>query len=176
MTSNDVTAGNPTRRSFFGVLISSISAAVALLMATPLVKFVLDPVLHPSGGADWFDLGPAEQFGGGEPVRAEVSFRKVDGWRASQVKQTVWVTRDAQGRVRVLSGICPHLGCVALWHTDQKRFVCPCHKGQFAQDGTLLGGPPPRGLDPLPVRVEGGKVLVKYQYFRQLVPQREVIA
>ena len=35
--------------------------------------------------------------------------------------------------------------------------------------------PPPRGLDPLPVKVEGGKLWVKYQYYRQLVPTREVI-
>jgi menaquinol-cytochrome c reductase iron-sulfur subunit len=164
-----------SRRSFFGVLIGAISAVVGAMMAIPLARFAFDPVLHPSGGADWFDLGPAEQFAGSEPVRAEVSFRKVDGWRVSQVRQTVWVTRDAQGRPRVLSGVCPHLGCIALWNGERKRFVCPCHQGNFAADGARISGPPPRGLDPLPVKVEGGKLWVKYQYYRQLVPTREVI-
>src|SRR5580704_10756188 len=58
-----------------------------------------------------------------EPVRAEVSFRRVDGWRATTVKQTVWVTVGAKGGLVVLSGTCPHLGCVALWHGDRGRFV-----------------------------------------------------
>jgi len=50
-----------TRRSFFGVLVGSISAVVGALMAVPLVRFVLDPVLRGGGGADWYALGsPAE--------------------------------------------------------------------------------------------------------------------
>ncbi len=151
--------GASTRRSFFGVLIGSISAVVGALMAVPLARFALDPVLHPAGGADWFDLGSPDQYGGAAPVRAEVAFRKVDGWRVSQVRQTV----------------CPHLGCVALWNGERQRFVCPCHQGNFAADGSRISGPPPRGLDPLPVKVAGGKLWVKYQYFRGLVPTREVI-
>lgn len=175
-------AGGPlppsTRRSFFGVLVGSISAVVGMLMAVPLVRFALDPVLRPSGGADWFPLGAAgelEAAAAAEPVRSEVSFRRVDGWRATTVKQTVWVTTDAQGSVAVLSGTCPHLGCVAVWHGDRGRFVCPCHRGNFSRHGERLSGPPPRGLDPLPIKIEDGKLWVKYQYFRQLVADREVI-
>jgi menaquinol-cytochrome c reductase iron-sulfur subunit len=167
-----------TRRSFFGVLVGSISAVVGALMAVPLVRFALDPVLRGGGAADWFALGSPEELATAaatEPVRAEVSFRRVAGWRATTGKQTVWVTTGAKGGLAVLSGTCPHLGCVAIWHGDRGRFVCPCHNGNFGRHGELLSGPPPRGLDPLPVKVEGGKLWVKYQYFRQLVPDREVI-
>jgi len=168
-----------TRRSFFGVLVGSISAVVGALMAVPLVRFALDPVLRGGGGADWYPLGSHQELAAAtaaEPVRAEVSFRRVDGWRATTVKQTVWVTRGAKGGLVVLSGTCPHLGCVAIWHGDRGRFVCPCHNGNFDRHGALVSGPPPRGLDPLPIKVEGGKLLVKYQYFRGLVKDREVIA
>jgi menaquinol-cytochrome c reductase iron-sulfur subunit len=166
-----------TRRSFFGVLVGSISAVVGAMMAVPLVRFALHPVLHGGGAADWFALGSPEELAAAvtEPLRAEVSFRRVDGWRATTVKQTVWVTRGAKGGLVVLSGTCPHLGCVAIWHGDRGRFVCPCHNGNFDRHGELLSGPPPRGLDPLPVKIEGGKLWVKYQYYRQLVPDREVI-
>ncbi len=165
-----------TRRSFFGVLVGSISAVVGAMMALPLVRFALHPVFHPSGGADWFALGSPEEFRGAtEPVRAEVSFRRVDGWRATTVRQTVWVTRGAKGELVVLSVTCPHLGCAAIWHGDRDRFICPCHNGNFDRHGELLSGPPPRGLDPLPVKVEGGKLWVKYQYYRPLVADREVI-
>jgi menaquinol-cytochrome c reductase iron-sulfur subunit len=165
-----------TRRSFFGVLVGSISAVVGAMMAVPLVRFALHPILHPSGGADWLPLGDASEFAAaGEPVRTEVSFRRVDGWRATTVKQIVWVTRAVSGGLVVLSGTCPHLGCVALWHGDSGHFVCPCHGGTFDRHGARLSGPPPRGLDPLPVRIEAGKLWVKYQYYRQLVPDREVV-
>ncbi|MGH9315907.1 MAG: ubiquinol-cytochrome c reductase iron-sulfur subunit [Thermoanaerobaculia bacterium] len=164
-----------SRRSFFGILVGSISAVVGALMAIPLARFALHPLFHPGGGADWYPLGAPEDFSGADPVRAEVEVRKVDGWRASVVKQTVWVTRNAQGQLTVLSAVCPHLGCVVPWGAEQKMFACPCHKGFFAKDGTRISGPPPRGLDPLLWKVEDGKVWVKYQYFRQLVSGREVI-
>jgi menaquinol-cytochrome c reductase iron-sulfur subunit len=165
-----------TRRSFFGVLVGAISAVVGAMMAVPLVRFALHSVLHGGGGADWFALGSHEELAAaGGPVRAEVSFRRVDGWRATTVKQTVWVTRGAKGGLVVLSGTCPHLGCVAIWHADRERFICPCHNGNFDRRGERLSGPPPRGLDPLPVKIEGGKLWVKYQYYRQLVADREVI-
>ncbi|HEV3460345.1 MAG TPA: hypothetical protein VHG32_27695, partial [Thermoanaerobaculia bacterium] len=61
-----------TRRSFFGVLVGSISAVVGAMMAVPLVRFALHPVLHGGGGADWFALGSPEEFAAAaEPVRAE---------------------------------------------------------------------------------------------------------
>jgi menaquinol-cytochrome c reductase iron-sulfur subunit len=165
-----------TRRSFFGTLVGAISAVVGALMAVPLVRFALHPVFHGGGGADWCAIGSADELAAAtEPVRSEVSFRRVDGWRATTVKQTVWVTSGAKGGLVVLSGTCPHLGCVAVWHGDRGRFICPCHNGNFDRHGELLGGPPPRGLDPLPVKVEGGKLWVKYQYYRQLVRDREVI-
>jgi nitrite reductase/ring-hydroxylating ferredoxin subunit len=164
-----------SRRSFFGILVGAISTVVGAIMAIPLARFALHPLFHPGGGADWYPLGRLEDFSGGDPVRAEVEVHKVDGWRASVVKQTVWVTRNGQSPPTVFSAICPHLGCVVPWNTDQKMFACPCHKGFFARDGIRVSGPPPRGLDPLPSKVEDGKLWVKYQYFRQLVSGREVI-
>jgi len=164
----------PSRRSFFGILVGSISAVVGTLMVIPLARFALHPLFHPGGGADWYPL-PAFRFSSADPVRSEVEVRKVEGWRASVVKQTVWVTRSAQGQLTVLSAVCPHLGCVVPWSAEQKMFACPCHKGFFAKDGARVSGPPPRGLDPLPSKVEDGKLWVKYQYFRQLVSGREVI-
>lgn len=164
-----------SRRSFFGILVGSISAVVGAIMAIPLARFALYPVFHSTGGTEWFSLGSPDQFGSREPVRAEVEVRKVEGWRASVVKQTVWVTRDGAGQIRVLSGICPHLGCTVPWNATENMFVCPCHKGFFKPDGSLVSGPPPRGLDPLPTKIENGQLWVKYQHFQQLVPGRQVI-
>jgi Rieske Fe-S protein len=58
----------------------------------------------------------------------------------------------------------------------EDKFVCPCHSGTFTADGERITGPPPRSLDVLESKVEDGVLKVRYQYFRQLVPNKEVMA
>jgi Rieske Fe-S protein len=72
----------------------------------------------------------------------------------------VWLRRGLDGRIAALSGTCPHLGC-GVGPDAKGGFACPCHDSAFAADGAYLKGPSPRGMDPLPVRVEGGRVLVR---------------
>jgi Rieske Fe-S protein len=44
---------------------------------------------------------------------------------------------------------CPHLGCPVLWSAESARFECPCHHATFdARTGSVLFGPPRRGLAP----------------------------
>jgi len=167
--------GDLKRRSFLGTLAGAISAVVGAVMAVPLVRFAAWPLFHGGGAADWAALGPVEKYPAGDtPVRADVEVRKVDGWRVSVAKQTVYVTR-AGGKLQVLSAICTHLGCIVPWDEKLKQFVCPCHDGHYAPDGARISGPPPRGLDALPTKTESGTLYVRYEYFRQLVAKREVI-
>ena len=163
------------RRSFLGVLVGSISAVVGAVMAIPLIRLAAYPMTHGGGEADWFPLGKADSFTGDAPIRADVEVRKRDGWRVTTAKQTVWVTRDAGGTLQALSAVCPHLGCIVPWSAEKKMFACPCHQGLFTKDGARVSGPPPRGLDALPTKIEDGKLYVKYQYYRQLVPGRQVL-
>jgi len=97
-----------------------------------------------------------------------------DGWRQTRVRHSVWVRRRAQGDgdIKVLSSICPHLGCPINWHPDQSQFNCPCHGGLFNADGTHTGGPPPRGMDPLDYEVRAGRLWVRYQDFKIGVASR----
>lgn len=60
--------------------------------------------------------------------------------------------------LRLLSGSCTHGGCLVGWRADQSRFVCPCHGGTYDGQGAVVGGPPPRRLDELPIRVVNGTV------------------
>ena len=75
----------------------------------------------------------------------------------------------------VLSSICPHLGCTVPWNSGRKAFVCPCHGASFSLDGSRIDGPSLRGMDALESSVEDGQLLVRFQYFRQLVADKEVI-
>lgn len=53
-----------------------------------------------------------------------------------------------------VSRVCTHLGCIIKWEGKDTRFFCPCHAGIFSPTGQVLGGPPPRPLAKLAVRVQ----------------------
>jgi len=67
---------------------------------------------------------------------------------------------NVKGEPKVLSALCTHEACTVTWEADRKRIVCPCHGGQYDQEGKVLEGPPPAPLIQLPVRVEDGKIYV----------------
>jgi len=164
------------RRSFLAALVALGSVFVGALLSVPLIRFALFPLIRRTTELKSSPVGAVTEFSSlTEPSMRTIQIELVDGWRKAISEKAVYVTKDAKGNLSVLTSVCPHLGCVALWNGERKRFVCPCHKGNFAADGARISGPPPRGLDPLPVKVEGGKLWVKYQYYRQLVPTREVI-
>jgi Rieske Fe-S protein len=104
-----------------------------------------------------------------------IQMEQVDGWRKTISEKVVYVTKDSQGQLCVLSAICPHLGCTIPWDADKKEFVCPCHDSVFAANGVRISGPSLRGLDTLETSVQDGQLLVRFQYFRQLVSDKEVI-
>jgi rieske iron-sulfur protein len=71
-------------------------------------------------------------------------------------------TRAADG-VLAYSGVCTHQGCdVSSWRPQEKTLLCFCHFSQFqpAQGGTVVAGPAPRSLPYLPLRSEGGRLVV----------------
>jgi rieske iron-sulfur protein len=60
------------------------------------------------------------------------------------------------------SGICTHTGCdVTLWQAETRRFRCPCHESEFdpRDRGRVVGGPAPRRLPRLPVKVVDGAIV-----------------
>ena len=98
-----------------------------------------------------------------------------DGWRKVISEKAVYITKGQQGRLRVLTSICPHLGCTVPWNKEKNQFICPCHGATFAPDGARLSGPSQRGMDTLETLVQDGQLQVRFQYFRQLVADKEVI-
>jgi glycine/D-amino acid oxidase-like deaminating enzyme/nitrite reductase/ring-hydroxylating ferredoxin subunit len=49
--------------------------------------------------------------------------------------------RDPEGRLHMMSPVCPHLGCYVNWNEAEKSWDCPCHGSRFAPTGRLLNGP-----------------------------------
>ncbi|HWO33548.1 MAG TPA: Rieske (2Fe-2S) protein [Candidatus Acidoferrum sp.] len=165
-----------SRRSFLGVLLALGSLFVGALLAVPLLRFALFPLLRRTTQTNSSPLGELSEFSPlTEPVMRTIQIEQVDGWRKAVSEKAVYVTKDNQGQLRVLTSICPHLGCTVPWNKEKKQFVCPCHGATFAADGTRVSGPSLRGMDPLETSVQDGQLLVRFQYFRQLVSDKEVI-
>ncbi len=174
-TGKDVLVVN--RRSFFGVLLGIGTAGMGALLAAPVLRYVLYPLYAKSQQSDWSDVGTMDEFSNlSQPIRKTVTFTRRDGWREVVSSQSVYVTRGADGQLKVISAICPHLGCSVSWQKGQSEFVCPCHGGKFAADGKHVSGPPPRGMDELRTQVADGKLKVHFEYFRSNVPNREVMS
>lgn len=150
---------------------------MGVLLCVPLVRFVLHPLLRVTTPASWSEVGRADELASAPlPVKKLITVEQRDGWRKIISEKAVYVIQDPNGQLGVLSSVCPHLGCSVTWHGEKDQFLCPCHGGLFSAGGKLLAGPPPRGMDRLESKVEDGVLKVHYEYFRQLVPDKEVIA
>jgi menaquinol-cytochrome c reductase iron-sulfur subunit len=165
------------RRSFVGALFAMSAAAVSTLLAIPLVRFSTYPLRKAATETDWSDVGPVEEMSSlTEPTAKTITMERRDAWQTTSSQTAVYVLPSKDGQFRILSPVCPHLGCSVRWVGDQDKFICPCHSGTFTADGERISGPPPRSMDTLESKVEGGMLKVRYQYFRQLVPNKEVMA
>jgi rieske iron-sulfur protein len=61
------------------------------------------------------------------------------------------------------SAVCTHAQCpVSGWISDRQVLHCPCHQSEYdpRQNAKVVGGPAPRSLPALPLKVADGKLQV----------------
>jgi menaquinol-cytochrome c reductase iron-sulfur subunit len=166
-----------SRRSFLLALFGVSGTVVGALLAIPLVRFVTFPLRKGASQTAWSEVGPVADFASlNQPVAKTITLERRDAWQTTSSQTAVYVLPAKAGELRILSPVCPHLGCSVQWQQAQGKFICPCHSGSFTADGERLAGPPPRSMDALESKVEDGVLKVRYQYFRQLVPNKEAMA
>lgn len=168
-----------------------LSGLIALGLAVPGVAYVCSPLLSRKGkqqgaGEDQDDgFRPLALLGDLEENRPR-AFPIVDERQDAWVKYprepigTVWLMLRSGGespRVLAFSAECPHLGCAVNLSADGQEYLCPCHSSAFRlSDGAPTNNVPPRGLDPLEIRVEGEEIQVRYQRFRSQTKERIPVA
>jgi menaquinol-cytochrome c reductase iron-sulfur subunit len=166
-----------SRRSFLGVLLGFGAVVVGAALSVPLLRFALHPLLTKTTEIGWSDIGKIEEFASlTAPLKKLITVDQRDGWRKIVSEKAIYVLPAKDGILRVLSPICPHLGCSIPWVETKQQFICPCHTAIFTLDGTRVSGPAPRPMDDLECKVESGILKVRYQYFRQLISTKEVLA
>jgi Rieske Fe-S protein len=73
-------------------------------------------------------------------------------------------TKDhaAEGVV-AYSAVCTHTGCDVIdWHPDRRLLECPCHSSVYDPTAAakVVGGPAPRRLPALPLKIVEGRLVV----------------
>jgi nitrite reductase/ring-hydroxylating ferredoxin subunit len=101
------------------------------------------------------DIDPDDLVPG---VPTEVPFTVDIGGNA--VAGSAWLVKKTSGEITAFDPRCTHGLCGYRYEPDAARFLCNCHDGQFALDGTVISGKPTRPLMQLPVRVTGAAVEV----------------
>lgn len=72
------------------------------------------------------------------------------------------VVKLANGSYVAYDAICTHQGCTVEWDAADGVLLCPCHGAAFdpAQQARVLQGPTRQPLAALPIKVEGGSIVL----------------
>ncbi len=152
------------RRRFLAGVVYGIAVWIGAPLAALLTKFFAAPLFARSRvGSGEVALGPLSRFRSAkEPVDAFYALEVPDGYLTRTEKGRVYVVAEG-GQFLCLSTTCTHLGCSVRWDAKRQQFLCPCHGGVYAKDGTVVSGPPPRPLARLPVKVADGQIKIRIE-------------
>jgi len=150
-----------TRRAFLFKLAVGLNAAVGVVLAVPLVGYLLGPAMkRDSKEGSWVSLGPMSDFTTGETrlVDFESPVRSLGDGQTAKIP--CWVRRISAQKFQVFAINCAHLGCPVRWFAQSKLFLCPCHGGAYYEDGSKAAGPPERGLFEYSYKLSGNALVI----------------
>lgn len=155
--------GRLSRRGMFAALGAFFTGAVSLLLAVPIVGYLLSPVLRErrSGYESWLSLGPVDQFPVGQTRLATYRNPVVSPSDGETANVPCWVRNVDGEKFQVFAINCAHLGCPVRWFPQSGLFMCPCHGGAYYADGSYAAGPPPRGLFTYDYNLKQGNLFIK---------------
>ena len=155
------------RRAFLKWATAVSGFLSALLAGVPAARAFLSPAFGHKRTEKWVRLGEVDQFDTEVPTKLDFVDTANDAWVEARRLRNVWIYTPDGEHFTVYNGRCTHLGCNYFLDSEKKVFRCPCHTGFFdIPTGAVLGGPPPRPLDTLQVKVEGGVLYANYEDFR----------
>ena len=167
MSSDPVTerssAGTVSRRGFFMKLGILLNGFAGLVLAVPLVRFLLSSATRGRANSylSWVPVGHVDEFPEGETRLATFRNPYVMPTDGKTVDTACWVRHVAGDQFQVFAINCAHLGCPVRWFPQSGLFMCPCHGGAYYRDGSRASGPPERGLFEYAYKIENGVVTIR---------------
>lgn len=164
------------RRTFLRWATAIGGVLSAFLAGVPAARAFLSPTFRRTRAEKWIRLGEVDQFDPDVPTKVDFVDAVSDAWVETRRLRNVWIYTEDGETFRVYNGRCTHLGCNYSLDEEKNVFRCPCHTGFFdLKTGAVLGGPPPRPLDTLDVKVEDGILYARYQDFLLGVSEKSAV-
>jgi menaquinol-cytochrome c reductase iron-sulfur subunit len=153
----------PSRRGMLLKLGILLNAAVGSILAVPVVRYLLSPVMREGkkDSGSWLALGPLDQFPAGQTRLATYRNPVANRSDGETANIPCWVRNVDGEKFQVFAINCAHLGCPVRWFPQSGLFMCPCHGGVYYSNGSRASGPPERGLFEYSYKVDQGKLLIK---------------
>jgi Rieske Fe-S protein len=164
-----------SRRTMLVKLGLLVNGAVAVLVAIPIVRYLLSPLRSDNDYRKWIAVGPVDQFKDGETALISYINPFTNPWDGETRNIPAYVQRVSASDFTVFAVNCTHLGCPVRWFAESQLFMCPCHGGVYYADGGRASGPPPRGLFTYPTKIEGGKLFIDAGQIPTLSNQAKLI-
>ena len=139
----------------------AVNGLAGVILAVPVVRYLLSPLIRKSTDESWLSLGSLDQFPAGQTRLATFRNPIVYPSDGETANIPCWVRRIDGEKFQVFAINCAHLGCPVRWFPQSGLFMCPCHGGVYYEDGARASGPPERGLFEYNYRVERGTLLIK---------------
>ena len=154
-----------SRRNFVAGATALLGGVISAILGLPAIGYLLSPALEKSKSSTdaWAQLGLVEDIPVDEPTLFTFTRTKQTGWERTANSYGVYVVKKSSGQMQTFSNVCTHLSCRVTWKVDQNEYVCPCHDGYFAKDGSIVSGPQPRPLDQYEHKIEDGILMVRIQ-------------
>jgi len=149
-----------TRRTFMMNVGIALNALVALAIATPVVGYVLGPVLRRKEYLAWVAVGNVSDFPVGETKLISFQNPFTDAWDGATAKIPAYVRHSAANEFTVFAINCAHLNCPVRWFSEVPLLINKSHGGVYYADGSRASGPPERGLFTYDAKIEDGKLMI----------------
>jgi menaquinol-cytochrome c reductase iron-sulfur subunit len=133
-----------------------VGAVMSAVIAVPALGFVLAPVFKKGRFYD-IDLGPVSSYPVGDNYTV-VTFEREPNDTSGIQRRVAFVRHKPEGKFTVISNTCMHLGCPVRAFTGS--FGCPCHGGQYDEEGRRTAGPPVRPLNRYENEVVNGRLVL----------------
>lgn len=138
----------------------ALNGLVGLVLAAPVIRYLLAPWRKDSSYNSWVSLGSESDFPAGETRLAFYKNPYTHPWDGATDSVACYVRRESADQFRVFAINCAHLGCPVRWFPQSQLFMCPCHGGVYYADGSRASGPPERGLFTYDWKLEGGNLQI----------------
>lgn len=144
------------RQGFVKIVTTFLGSIMGAVLGLPLINYFITPALQKEQKEDWVAVGPLEDYPIGKPQVFTFTRTQINGWERTSQSYGVYVLRQNQADLSVLSNVCTHLSCRVTWKEEQAAYICPCHDASFDIQGEVIKGPPPRPLDQFETKIEEG--------------------